>query len=565
MSDTPLRPSGFGLVTRHICQRLAQRGHAVTILGWWDAGTGSDFEGIPVLPCPVAPAEASEALMQTVAAFRPDVLVTLGDIPWVGYVARQPVRSHLDRYGTAWLPYYPVDGTLPDGTLPPDWLAILRQADLPIAMSRFGVEACMRSGVAAVLIPHGCDTRLFQPPVDKEAAKHRVGCVGRFVILSDARNHRRKLLPRLLDIVRLFGAAKNDVVLLLNANHPAQDDTDVYSYDLVADIRTTGLDAVARLRKASGPAGLPSKEIAAMYAAADVHLLTSWGEGFGLPTLQAAATGVVSVGGGHSATKELLQDHGIAVQSEETALDEFGLVRNFIDRKLAAAALERLYADAPLRKKLGQAGRQFAQTLTWDAVAMQWEESLQTASLRRNRGAPLPTSRRHPARPTGHDAATLPLPRLTIPVHRPLMTLSGPRRLPMIVLVSAIYAPALHGLSVLFPGVAVRDGHDWAAEGEFRGDLAGVILVADPDRQLDPSLGNVCALAGVSFIGPSPYWTGVDEDGLMLQARKLLTDHPLAERRCAHALDLAKQACKRTLPVLPGARPFAVEPADPYV
>jgi hypothetical protein len=135
----------------------------------------------------------------------------------------------------------------------------------------------------------------------------------------------------------------------------------------------------------------------------------------------------------------------------------------------------------------------------------------------------------------------------------------------MIVLVSAIYAPALHGLSVLFPGVAVRDGHDWAAEGEFRGDLAGVILVADPDRQLDPSLGNVCALAGVSFIGPSPYWTGVDEDGLMLQARKLLTDHPLAERRCAHALDLAKQACKRTLPVLPGARPFAVEPADPYV
>ncbi len=68
---------------------------------------------------------------------------------------------------------------------------------------------------------------MFQPPLDKDAARHAANCAGRFVILSDASNHRRKLLPRLMDIVlmdivRMFAKTNDNVTLLLNTNHPGK-------------------------------------------------------------------------------------------------------------------------------------------------------------------------------------------------------------------------------------------------------------------------------------------------------------------------------------------------------
>ena len=73
---------------------------------------------------------------------------------------------------------------------------------------------------------------MFQPPLDKDAARHAANCAGRFVILSDASNHRRKLLPRLMDIVlmdivlmdivRMFAKTNDNVTLLLNTNPPGK-------------------------------------------------------------------------------------------------------------------------------------------------------------------------------------------------------------------------------------------------------------------------------------------------------------------------------------------------------
>src|SRR6266536_5601351 len=74
---------------------------------------------------------------------------------------------------------------------------------------------------------------------------------------------------------------------------------------------------------------LDEEQLAAIYQAADVHLLTSWGEGFGLPTLQAASAGVVPIAVDYTASRELVGRHGFAVSAESSVLDEFGLVRAF--------------------------------------------------------------------------------------------------------------------------------------------------------------------------------------------------------------------------------------------
>ena len=535
MSDAPDRPSGFGLVTRELCGCLQRRGHAVTVLGWWTEGARPPTDDLNVIACPVSPESCIEELREAIQLFQPDVLVTLGDVPWVYYLAQQSVRDMLDASGISWLIYYPVDGTLPDGSLREAWVPILAQADQRIAMSMFGVQSSARSEIDAAYVPHGCDEHLFRPPPDKHAVKRRFDLDRKFVILSDARNHRRKLLPRLLDIVKAFASGKDDVALLLNTNIVADAEHGAYLYDLQTDIDILGLRDMVKLANTHSCKALTMDEVASLYQASDVHLLCSWGEGFGLPTLQAAAAGVPTVAGGFSATKELVQRCGIIVEDAGTVVDEFGIVRHFIDRESAVRALESLYSDDTLRSDLSAKSVAYAGALTWDVVAMKLESIVASCERRTGSNVPQQWSLSHVARPTGHDATFLPTPTITVPVRHAVRT---PRAAPIVVTSSA-FSRELAPLVRLFPGLLIED----CAPDDDLGSLLdsnAVVLVVDPEGQLEVGADLRCALARVSFIGPSAYWTQLNGDTLLLQARLVLTDHPLAAARWNHAHELAQ-------------------------
>src|SRR5205085_2475051 len=82
------------------------------------------------------------------------------------------------------------------------------------------------------------------------------------------------------------------------------------------------------------------------------------GEGFGLPTLQAAAAGVVPVAVDYAASRELVLDHGEAVPARHFLPSEFGVRAALIDIDAAVARLEALYADrAALARKGAAAAR----------------------------------------------------------------------------------------------------------------------------------------------------------------------------------------------------------------
>ncbi len=395
ISDSPDTPSGFGNVTRFVCEGLARKGHQMSILGW-QAHEPCDWNGCKVYPMGKNPL-GSDVLYPFLVRHRPEVVIALGDVWWLSYFCAPHVRRQMELTDTPWALYFPIDGDMEGERLPPSWIDLLREVDVPIAMSRYGQRIVSQCGISSQYIPHGVDLDIFCPPLDREMAKALVGASGKFVILSDSRNQPRKMLPRLLDIFAKFSADRPDALLHL---HTDPDDeftqSSVYSYDIRADLRYLGIESKVHfspgwVMKRGG--GLPLNELAAYYQAADVHLLASSGEGFGLPTLQAAAAGAVPMAGAYTASRELVEGHGEAIKIAAWTENEFAVRRGLIDVDDTVAKLARFYDDRELLRERSAQSRKFALQYGWGSIIDQWDLILRSLAQSRRRITRLPVQK----------------------------------------------------------------------------------------------------------------------------------------------------------------------------
>jgi glycosyltransferase involved in cell wall biosynthesis len=554
LSDTPHRVSGFGIVTGEICARLAAMGHEILILGWWSAGL-RDYRGIRVEPCPVCPNGAAAAVIKLSREFQPDYLISLGDVPWLSYIASPTILKVFSQIGIRWIIYYPVDGALPNGCLPDAWVRTISEADVAVTISQYGRLVSAKAEIVASVIPHGCDTSLFCPARSKAAAKRRYGYEGKFVVLSDVRNHRRKLIPRALDIVRALADRGVDFVYHLHTNIIPEEDKDYYRYCLSSDLHALELAPIIRVSTPKSRS-LTMEELADLYSAADVHLLTSYGEGFGLPTLQAASSGVVPIAPANSASAELVGRHGFAIPCEESVTDEFGLVRGFIATERAVDVLLELFAKPHLLRLRSRASRKFALGFSWDRAARLWHDLLkperETISRRLLSWPPSTASQSEggkpswpsqakanesAARPTGHDAKVLPLPTICIPTRLERVNNDREARASPVVVADPLVAPGLYTLEGIFPGLRIMEMSLLSAVGDWVPwevlERATLVVVAGHGVRLKADL--FCAIQGVNYLGPSFFWPAVAAPSLLLRARRLLTDLALSRYRVLEA------------------------------
>jgi hypothetical protein len=365
-------------------------------------------------------------------------------------------------------------------------------------MSQYGLRMTQASGVACEYIPHGVDASCFSPDSDPEQAKRRLGYEGRFVILSDARNQPRKMLPRLLTVFERFARDKPDALLHVHCdpNDPAAQ-TDRYSYRIDADVRALGLAGRVRFTPSFGIRhGLPLPELVNVYRAADLHLLVSTGEGFGLPTLQAAACGVVPIAPDYSANPELVEGHGALIRVAEFVPDEFGIARAFIDIEDAVARLDDFYQDRVRLRESSLRARWFAESYDWSHVLPQWDEVLrrsagQKAAAWRSRASPLHTvAISRPASPPAW--------------HRPMADSETANSLQRAVRTSLAAVPA--GVTLTLKVGEQRVGELARlvfddARGEPGSPRLSVPIVQTEDRRADPAHAR---RPGLVYLGPAP-------------------------------------------------------------
>lgn len=208
-------------------------------------------------------------------------------------------------------------------TMPPAVKKWLQKPNVtPIAMSEFGLRQMQENDLEAEYIPHGIETKFYKPTYELSNGLNvydYMGTKDKFVVGMVAANKASGLVHR---------KAYSENILAFSIFHKKHPDSVMYlhtdpmpngmGWNLVELIKGCGLplDAVSFPNPYEYRYGIPREQLAAFYTGMDVLLAPSYGEGFGVPTIEAQACGTPVIGSGWAATKELVSEDGWLVDGQ---------------------------------------------------------------------------------------------------------------------------------------------------------------------------------------------------------------------------------------------------------
>lgn len=215
-----------------------------------------------------------------------------------------------------------------------------RHASLVLVPSEATAEACRVIGIEASrirVVPWGVDAVAADPDdVDRVLSEHRLD---RPYVLFCGTIEPRKNLPRVVEAMRRLD--HRDVDLVLVGPDGWKEDLSALLSTLPGRSRSLGF--------------VPQDRLGPLYAGARAVVYPSLREGFGLPALEAMAQGASVVTSVGTATEEVAGDAAVLV--DPTSIDAI------------AEGIERVLADEPFARDLGERARARAATFTWARTA----------------------------------------------------------------------------------------------------------------------------------------------------------------------------------------------------
>lgn len=363
-SCAPWAGTGYGTQTKLWTNYLKHEGYEVAISSYYGApGFAADWGGIPVFP---PPQEGSVHRMVKAHAdrFKPDVIIVLADV----WLMDPRVFKGYNTY--CWLP---VDTS---GNMSAGDEMFIRNGDVkPIAMSEHGRITLSEAGFGNRYIPHGIDTVTFQPPSDRDNLRAAFGInKDEFAIGINANNIDpvRKALPEQLMAFARFHLKHPNSSLFVHSMVRVERSLDLEV--LVADL---GIKESVRFcdqyRLQAGQ--FTDEEMSHWYGAMDVVSNATYGEGFGLPAIEAQACGtpvILSKG----TTGPQLVGPGWLADTEPY----WNLVHRAWWHRPNIASITKCYekaykeANSPFKR---QVCVQFAQSFDVDTVGPMWSKLLE--------------------------------------------------------------------------------------------------------------------------------------------------------------------------------------------
>ncbi len=193
-----------------------------------------------------------------------------------------------------------------------------------------------------VVVPNGVDPGISRRPDNQvlEEIKARYGLRSPLVLVvaNDKPHKNLDLVLRAYHLAVRKHRIPGQLVFLGGAGQESRLQTRAEHFGLGERVRLLGR--------------VPRADLYALYHVAAVQLHVSLYEGFGLPVLEAMCAGVPVITSNLGAMREL--GEGVARLVNPLEVDE------------VAAALERVLVDDPLRRRMVEAGRRRAESLSWD-------------------------------------------------------------------------------------------------------------------------------------------------------------------------------------------------------
>jgi len=398
--------TGLGTALNIPLRKLTERGVVAPIVlgtgfnGWFPFLDG-DFSSFPVLPM-INPHGAKPdifgrdclhlALEQYRKAFGAyiDVVLVCQDIQNQAYIA-EPDKAHsrgeITRHAASLLArgkrtfrhiaYFPIDGLCRDETFHPAISGIISAVEEPVCICRWIQDALKKNlGMDAGMIYHGVDTKVFSP-VDKREAREKTGLYEAglpeeaFIVGMIGTNQERKKFEDFIPAMAALCEARKDVYFFMFTEYLSQYDG---AHDLLALMKSCGVNT--RCINTLNFLGCPDEFMRYIYGMADVTVLLSTGEGFGIPPLYSRAMKIPCLVTDCTAMSELCADPFERLPVKWTYYDKgINLVRYITDIDELVKRLITLYDHREMSADLGEKGFTMAhRDFDYDSVIIpQWE------------------------------------------------------------------------------------------------------------------------------------------------------------------------------------------------
>ena len=257
------------------------------------AGTTLEWDGVPVYPSGFH-GYSQDVIVASWRHFDgqhpgPTILATLYDV-WV--IDNPAVEAEIPLV----MSWVPID-TFPAN---PKIVSFCQRENVyPVAMSRHGQEMLAARDVESVYVPHSIDTGLFRPGQTVPDGRRFRELTGigddRFVVLMVSTNKGnqpvdRKAYPEQLMAFAEFAKTRDDAVLFIHADQHGMHNG-IPLGNLIEDCGISPDQVWLTDQYHYRTGGFGDRAMAAMFADADVLLMTSRGEGFGIPVVEAQACG----------------------------------------------------------------------------------------------------------------------------------------------------------------------------------------------------------------------------------------------------------------------------------
>jgi glycosyltransferase involved in cell wall biosynthesis len=369
VGDSPFAKTGFGRVNRHALEAFLTQG--------WEVGTvtGTQFAEVktdlPVIQ--FVPQEGDTMGLKRLTKvlrekeFEPDVIYCTADTGSLVVYMQFIPADH------AFVAYAIIEG---EPIVSLNWRSALGHPHL-FTVTKYAADLVKRTfGLDMDWVYHGVDHEVFHvDEMSRTATRESLGWDDKFVVMTVAQNVARKQHPRLIEAIsELKHRYHQHDIILYDHTVPLQNYYlegwnlhEVSAGYAVTDRVFFNEDMDHGLGSAIPERGSVKPGLADLYRAADLFVLPSQVEGFGLPIAEAMASGVPVVVTKYAGGWEVAQHgQGYGLPVKDWQIHKSGTRIANVDPSEIAKAILTLKRDPKRRARMRAAGLEMASLFDWD-------------------------------------------------------------------------------------------------------------------------------------------------------------------------------------------------------